>query len=112
MALTFQSRESVEDDNRSGHPQTSHSAENVEKGFAAVRKNRLETIAESVGISSAKCQWILTKDLDKHRVCPHIIPHMLNEDQSADEVESALQAELKCMAKNGFQKCFDDLYKI
>ncbi|GFV44790.1 hypothetical protein TNCV_563411 [Trichonephila clavipes] len=34
---------------------------------------------------------------------------MLN-DQSADEVKSASQAELKDMVKNGFQKCFDGLY--
>ncbi|GFS68031.1 hypothetical protein TNCV_1362551 [Trichonephila clavipes] len=31
--------------------------------------------------------------------------------QSVDEVKSASQAELKDMAKNGFQKCFDDRYK-
>ncbi|GFV80056.1 hypothetical protein TNCV_4654731 [Trichonephila clavipes] len=36
---------------------------------------------------------------------------MLNEVKSADEVKSASQAELKDMVKNGFQKCFDDLYK-
>ncbi|GFS85165.1 hypothetical protein TNCV_4223061 [Trichonephila clavipes] len=31
--------------------------------------------------------------------------------QSADEVKSASQAELKDMSKNGFKKCFEDLYK-
>ncbi|GFW05878.1 hypothetical protein TNCV_603501 [Trichonephila clavipes] len=31
--------------------------------------------------------------------------------QSGDEVKSASQADLKYMAKNGFQKCFDDLYE-
>ncbi|GFV69615.1 hypothetical protein TNCV_4507301 [Trichonephila clavipes] len=31
--------------------------------------------------------------------------------QSADEFGSASQAELKKMAKNGFQKCFGELYK-
>ncbi|GFW02084.1 uncharacterized protein TNCV_4854241 [Trichonephila clavipes] len=31
--------------------------------------------------------------------------------QSADEIKSASQAELKDMAKNGYQKCFDDRYK-
>ncbi|GFV52063.1 hypothetical protein TNCV_1324161 [Trichonephila clavipes] len=36
---------------------------------------------------------------------------MLNEDQSADEVRSESHAELKDMAKNGFHKCFDELYK-
>ncbi|GFV15818.1 hypothetical protein TNCV_988011 [Trichonephila clavipes] len=46
-----------------------------------------------------------------HRVCQHTVPRMLNEDQSADEVKTTFQAELKHMAKNGFQKCVDDLYK-
>lgn len=30
--------------------------------------------------------------------------------QSSDEVKCALQAELKDIAENGFQKCFDDIY--
>ncbi|GFW20100.1 hypothetical protein TNCV_2320411 [Trichonephila clavipes] len=48
------------------------------------------------------------------RVCQHVVPRMLNEDQSANEVKSpsCAQAELKGMAKNAFQKCFDDLYKL
>ncbi|GFW99477.1 hypothetical protein TNCV_3417101 [Trichonephila clavipes] len=32
--------------------------------------------------------------------------------KSEDEAKSASQAELKDMAKNGFQKCFDELYKL
>ncbi|GFW05883.1 hypothetical protein TNCV_603551 [Trichonephila clavipes] len=36
---------------------------------------------------------------------------MLNEDLSTDEVKSTSQAELKNMAKDGFQKRFNDLYK-
>ncbi|GFT55552.1 uncharacterized protein TNCV_3320661 [Trichonephila clavipes] len=95
-------RESVEDDKRSLRPQTSHTAENIEKVSAAVRKNMLQTIAESVGISSASCQWIMTMDLNTHRVCQHIVSCMLNNDQTADEVKSTSQAELKDMAKNGF----------
>ncbi|GFV60901.1 hypothetical protein TNCV_925151 [Trichonephila clavipes] len=37
---------------------------------------------------------------------------MLNEDQSVDEIKSASEAEWKNMAKKGFQKCFDDHYKL
>ncbi|GFW95511.1 hypothetical protein TNCV_1722121 [Trichonephila clavipes] len=44
-------------------------------------------------------------------VCHHIILRMLNENHSADEVKRASQAELKDTAKNGSQKCFEDLYK-
>ncbi|GFV70609.1 hypothetical protein TNCV_3841901 [Trichonephila clavipes] len=75
----------------------------------AVRKNRLQTIAELVEISSATCQQIPTNDLKMHGKCRHIVPCMLNEDQSVDDVKSASQT--KDMAKNGFQKCFVDLYK-
>ncbi|GFW55857.1 hypothetical protein TNCV_122411 [Trichonephila clavipes] len=58
-------KESVKDGklSRSGCPQTSHTAQNIEK-VSAVVCNRLQTIAESVGKSSATCQWILIKDLN------------------------------------------------
>ncbi|GFX06362.1 hypothetical protein TNCV_2938901 [Trichonephila clavipes] len=46
-----------------------------------------------------------------HKVCQHIAPRMLNEDQSADEIKNASQAELKGITNNGFPKCFDELYK-
>ncbi|GFV64824.1 hypothetical protein TNCV_809211 [Trichonephila clavipes] len=104
-----ETRESVEGGKLSGRPQTSRNAEYIEKVSAAVRENMLQTLEESVRISSATCQWILTKHLNIHRACKHIVPRMLKEDQSADEVKSASQVELKDMAKNGFQKYFDDL---
>ncbi|GFW48607.1 hypothetical protein TNCV_4241881 [Trichonephila clavipes] len=91
--------------------QISHTTENIEKVSASVRKNRLQTIAESVGISSAAYQGILTKNLNMHRACQHIATRILNENQSADEVKSASQAEIKNVAKNGFQKRFGDLNK-
>ncbi|GFW20672.1 hypothetical protein TNCV_1048951 [Trichonephila clavipes] len=83
----------------------------MQKVSAVVRKNKLQTIAESVGISSDICQWILTKDLNRHRVRQHIVPRTLNEGPSVDEVKSASQAGLKGMDKNIFHKCFDDLPK-
>ncbi|GFX25320.1 hypothetical protein TNCV_1274801 [Trichonephila clavipes] len=63
--------------------------------------------------TSKKClRWYdLTKDLNLHGVCQHIVPRKLNEDQSAEEVKSASQAELKDMAKNRFHICFHGLYK-
>ncbi|GFS61996.1 hypothetical protein TNCV_2592781 [Trichonephila clavipes] len=45
------------------------------------------------------------------RVCQHIVPRVLSEGLSADAAKSASQAELKDMATNEFQNCFDDLYK-
>ncbi|GFY33330.1 BHLH domain-containing protein [Trichonephila clavipes] len=70
-------RESVKEGKRSGRLQTFRTAENIEKISAAVRKNRLQIIAESVGISPAACEWIL-KDLDMHRVCQHIVPRIIS----------------------------------
>ncbi|GFV92669.1 uncharacterized protein TNCV_1375201 [Trichonephila clavipes] len=54
---------------------------------------------------------MLSKNLNRHRVCQHIVPRMLNEDQSKNEVKNTSQAELNDMAENGFQKYFDDLSK-
>lgn len=85
-------RESAEDDERSGRPVTSRTDENIKKVSAAVRANRQQTIcqiAESVGISEATCQRILTKDLNMHRVCQHIVPRMLSEDQKGIRMEMA-----------------------
>lgn len=55
--------------------------------------------------------------LPKSRPCDfNVFPERANSLQgcqyeSADEVKTALQAELKNMTKNGFQTYFDDLYK-
>ncbi|GFY00586.1 hypothetical protein TNCV_2139811 [Trichonephila clavipes] len=106
LPLVREGRESVEDDKRSRRPQTSSIAENIVKVSEAARMKRPQTIAE---IYSATCQWIPTKDLNMHRVSQHIVPSMLNKDQSVDEIKRASQVEQKEMAKNGFQKCFDDL---
>ncbi|GFU58510.1 hypothetical protein TNCV_697691 [Trichonephila clavipes] len=73
-------RENVEDDKRSGRQQTARTAIIIKKVSAAVPKNRIQAIAESVGIPSTTCQWILIKDLNMHRMCQRIVPRMLRED--------------------------------
>ncbi|GFY36601.1 hypothetical protein TNCV_28061 [Trichonephila clavipes] len=102
--------ESVEDGKRSGCPHTSSTSENIDKVYVMVRKNRLQTIAESFGISSASLSMD-TMDLNMHEVGQHITSRMLNVDQSVDVVKSISQVELKDRAKKGFKKCFDELYK-
>ncbi|GFX36102.1 hypothetical protein TNCV_4216241 [Trichonephila clavipes] len=92
--------ESIVVDKYSGRPDITRTAEKIEKVSVAVRKNRFQTIAESIGIFSVSSQWILTKDLNMDRVCQHIVLRMLNEDQSTYEVKSASRDELKDMAKN------------
>ncbi|GFX33974.1 uncharacterized protein TNCV_911761 [Trichonephila clavipes] len=85
-----ESREIVENHKHFGRPQTSCSSENIEKVSVAIRKSRMQTkaqIAESVGISSATCQRKLTRHLNMHRVCQHIVSCMLNEDEKAIGME-------------------------
>ncbi|GFX24502.1 hypothetical protein TNCV_993171 [Trichonephila clavipes] len=86
----LEGRESVEDGKCSGLPQTSRTADNIEKVSAVIRKNGLQPISESVEISSATYQWVLNKDPNMLRLCQHIIPCMLNDDQSADEVKKCV----------------------
>ncbi|GFW42409.1 hypothetical protein TNCV_240061 [Trichonephila clavipes] len=97
---SLEGRESVEDGNRPGRPQTSHIFENIEKVSRVERKNSLQTTAVFDRISSATCYRIDTKDINIHWVCPQIVSLMLNEDQSPDQAKSASQAESKDMAKN------------
>ncbi|GFT83566.1 hypothetical protein TNCV_4866291 [Trichonephila clavipes] len=87
MKRTQQEARECVDDGRPGHPQTFRIPENIEKVSAALCLNRLQTIAKPVGISSAPCSRIPTKDLTMHKVCQLIVPCKLNEDQSADEVD-------------------------
>ncbi|GFX48047.1 hypothetical protein TNCV_4113821 [Trichonephila clavipes] len=57
-----------------------------------VRKNILHIImqiAESVGISSDPCRWILTKDLNMHKVFQQMVPLLLNESEKAIQKEMA-----------------------
>ncbi|GFX87876.1 hypothetical protein TNCV_4373411 [Trichonephila clavipes] len=81
-----------------------YTSESIETVYAAVFKKRLQTIAESARILSVISQWILSKDFNMHWVCYLIVPHMLNEYQSADEIRRVSCAELHDMAKTGFQK--------
>ncbi|XP_035214798.1 protein GVQW3-like [Stegodyphus dumicola] len=83
-------RECAKDDECGGHPMTSRTNENIKNVSVAVRVSRQQTIcqiAESVGISEATHHRILTKDLNMHRVCQHVIPHMLNVDQKGIRME-------------------------
>ncbi|XP_035232093.1 protein GVQW3-like [Stegodyphus dumicola] len=83
-------RESAKDYECCGRPMTSHTDENMKKVSAVVHAKRQQIIcqiAESVGISETTCQQILTKDLNMHRVCQHIIPRMLNVDQNGIRME-------------------------
>ncbi|XP_035224315.1 protein GVQW3-like [Stegodyphus dumicola] len=85
-------RERAKDNECWGHPVTLYTNENIKKVFVGVHANRQQTIsqiAESVGYPETTCQWILTKDLNMHRVGQHIFPLMLNIDQKGIQREVA-----------------------
>jgi hypothetical protein len=46
----------------------------------------IREIAEDVGISFGSCQAILTEKLNMHRVAAKFVPHVLTEDQKANQV--------------------------
>ncbi|GFW36589.1 hypothetical protein TNCV_1955891 [Trichonephila clavipes] len=104
------SRECVEDGERSGRPQTSLTAENIEKLSAAVCKNRLQPMMGPTALP----HYPPSPDFVPfyYRIFPELAFHLWGHRfQFADEIKSASQAELKDTAKNRFQKSFNDLYK-
>ncbi|GFU80219.1 hypothetical protein TNCV_4524371 [Trichonephila clavipes] len=72
--------ESVDPDKRSGCPQTSSIAANIDHDFVEVCKKRPQIKEESVRISSATRQMTLAEVLIMHRMYQHIVSRMLNED--------------------------------
>ena len=80
-------RESVEDDDRCGRPSTARNDETIAQVREIIRSDRRQTIddvANVVGISHGSCHAILADELNMHRVCQHMVPRMLTEDQCED----------------------------
>lgn len=80
-------RESVEDDDRCGRPSTARNDETIARVREIIRSDRRQTIddvANVVGISHGSCHAILADELNMHRVCHHMVPRMLTEDQCDD----------------------------
>ncbi|GFV75720.1 uncharacterized protein TNCV_1756481 [Trichonephila clavipes] len=67
-----------------GCPQVSRTAESIEKGFSAVSKKRLQTIAKIPKSIQGHMLQILTKDPYLNRVRQHIVPRILNEGQESN----------------------------
>ena len=83
-------RTSVEDDERSGRPCTSTTAENVEKIRQIIHGDRRLTICEicdMVGISFGVCQAILTDNLNMRRIAAKFVPRLLTSHQKQRRVE-------------------------
>jgi len=76
--------ESVEDEERSGHPSTSKTQENVERVSEMIRSNRrltIREISEDVNISYGSVQNILTTDLNMRRESVKFVLRVLTVEQ-------------------------------
>lgn len=85
-------REDVEDDERSGRPNTSIIDENVKKVEKMVMNDRRITIrevADEVGISIGSCHNIFSNVLGMKRVAAKFIPKLLNFDQKNNRMNIA-----------------------
>jgi len=78
-------RESVEDEERSGHPSTSKTQENVERVSEMIQSNRrltIREISEDLNISYGSIQNILTTDLNMTGVSAKFVPRVLTANKS------------------------------
>ena len=82
-------REEVEDDQRSGRPSTSGTADNIEHVKQMVRADRRLTvrmITEEVSINKDTVWSIITENLEMHKVCAKMVPKLLSDDQKQQRV--------------------------
>ena len=86
--------ELVEDEERSGHPSTSKTQENVERVSEIIRSNRRLTIREIfdiLNISYGSVRNILTTDLNMRRVRTKFVPRVLTVEQKQDHLSISLE---------------------
>jgi len=85
-------RVTINDDPKSGRPKTSTDEQSVKvvTDFLAVnRRATCEEISKPTGISSTSVFLILTKDLQKRKICARWVPHCLTAEQKPKRLEIA-----------------------
>jgi len=85
---------SIENDPKSGRPQTSTDDQSVERVLQILEEDRrmtCEEIAHSVGISRASAYRILTERLHKRRIAARWVLHDLSEERKCRRLEIAQQ---------------------
>ncbi|BFZ21096.1 hypothetical protein BsWGS_24135 [Bradybaena similaris] len=90
---TYEGRENVESDHRSGRHVTSRSEKHIADVSSTVRENRRITIrelSEEHSISFGSVQAILTEDLGMRRVSAKFVPKLLSADQKDNRVSGQL----------------------
>jgi histone-lysine N-methyltransferase SETMAR len=83
-------RESLEDEARSGRPNSATNDEMVEKVREIIAEEPHSTyrqIREQLGIGSSAVQTILHEKLKMHWVCQRLVPHFLSIEQRQNRVE-------------------------
>lgn len=83
-------RDALEDDPKPGRPKNKNRDELVEKVREMIAYDANSTvrwIAEELNTTKDMIHEILTKDLNKRKVCARFVPHALNEDQEIARVE-------------------------
>ncbi|KAJ4437672.1 hypothetical protein ANN_17817 [Periplaneta americana] len=85
----LQGRDSLEDDVRTGRPQTIRTERKIQEVATLVRANcsqSVDDIEATVGVSHGTCYKILSDDLNMSRVTQHSVPRILSQDQRDDRM--------------------------
>ena len=78
------SRESVEDEQHTGHPSTSRNENNVAHVKAVLDRNRhlsVRLMVEEVGLPKTDVHQIITEDLHMRKICVKLVPKNLSNEQ-------------------------------
>ena len=97
--------ESVEDEDRSGHPSTSKTQENVERIKEIIRSNRrlsIREISEDLNISYGSVQNILSTDLNMRRVSAKFVPRVLTVEQKQQLLSISLELRDRAASDSSF----------
>jgi transposase len=91
----FQSgRTTVIDEDRSGHPTTSRTADNVERVDALLQEDRRITVADianKLDISYGFAYSIIYEDLGYHKLCARLVQKRFTDEHKRTRVETCIQ---------------------
>ena len=82
-------REDVKDDARSGRPLTARTDENVGSVHRLLTEDHcttLQVIADHLNIGKETVCRIVTKDLEKRKICARFVPHALTREQKQERI--------------------------
>ena len=89
----LEGREQVEHEPRTGRPSTSKTLDNVERLRSLVKSDRrlkLRMVSSELNLHRFTVHQILTRDLDKRKVCAKMVPKNLTTEQKANGMDVCL----------------------